>query len=306
MKYEDFIRVDQKFYSVFNREVDDKNPELWKSFIPHRGFVEFLNRTVSSLNREKPQDTKSIWLYGSYGTGKTFAVFVLKHLLEDREEDVEEYFRIYSQSIGPYRERINALRKDGILVVYKSSAGHVNSPVKLNLEVMHSIYDAYSNLKKGENLNDDILSHDLELLISKVKEGAIDWESFIKKYRSRLFYVSSKDEILSKLEKEDLIFAANFVDCLKEEGFSHFAVNDVNKVKKWIEDLIGKGTFSKILFIWDEFSEFFSENAPIFTFQELAHLTQRVPFYCLIVTHRPMDFWKNRFGEDIRRLKDRL
>lgn len=306
MRYEELIKVDQKFYSVFNREVDDKNPELWKSFIPHRGFIDFLNRTINSLNRAKPQETKSIWLYGSYGTGKTFAVFVLKHLLEDREEDVEEYINSYQKLLGPFREKIKALRDERVLVVYKSSAGHVNSSVKLNLEVMNSIYDAYNKFKSRHNLRDEILPDDFELLISKLKESPIDWESFIKKYRHQLFHVKSKDEILLKLEKRDLYFASNLVDCLREEGFSHFAVNDVNEVKKWIESLLEMGFFSRILFIWDEFSEFFSENAPIFTFQELAHLTQKVPFYFLIVTHRQIDFWENKFGEDIRKLKDRF
>ena len=38
------------------------------------------------------ESRKSIWISGPYGTGKTFASFVIKHILENDIEDVKTYF----------------------------------------------------------------------------------------------------------------------------------------------------------------------------------------------------------------------
>ncbi len=306
MKYENFLKIDPRFYSVFNKEVDESNPDLWKTFIPHRGFIEFLDRTLKSLSRERPQDTKSIWLYGSYGTGKTHAGFVLKHLLEDEENVINEYLNRFRQILYPYIEKINSLRRDGILVIYKSGAGHINSSIKLNLEIQQAIYESYKKLLNKKGCIYSLKNTDLDFLKYKVKDEIINWDYFLEKYKRKLFYVSSKEEIISKIERGEIDFCSNLIDCLREEGIQVSCGVNVEALKTWIEELLADGQVSKILFIWDEFSDFFKYDAPIFTFQELIHLTSKVPFYFLIVTHRPPDFWSERLSEDIRKIKDRL
>ena len=48
---------------------------------------------MTALERAHGGDKRSIWLTGAYGTGKTYASFVIKHLLEDDLEVIEEYFK---------------------------------------------------------------------------------------------------------------------------------------------------------------------------------------------------------------------
>lgn len=33
-----------------------------------------------------PKSEKPLWIYGAYGTGKSFASFILKHIIEENEE----------------------------------------------------------------------------------------------------------------------------------------------------------------------------------------------------------------------------
>lgn len=305
-KYENFIRIDSKFYPVFNKEVDENNPNLWKSFIPHRGFSELLERVIKALSRENPKETKSIWLYGSYGTGKTHAVFVLKHLFEDKNEEVEDYLNRFHQMLYPYIDRIKSLRKEGVLVIYRSSAGHINSAIQLNLEIQCGIDESYKNYLKIKNLPYSPKKTDVDLLLNKLRDDIINWEKFLEKNRSKLYYISNKEQAISKLEKGDIEFASALIDCLRDEGIFIFSVDNVQLLKTWIEELFKDGYISRILFIWDEFSDFFKIEAPIFTFQELIHLTQKIPFYFIIVTHRPPDFWTDKLSEDFRKIKDRF
>lgn len=306
VRYEDFIKIDSKFYPVFNKEVDENNPELWKSFIPHKGFLELLEKVIKAISRENPKEVKSIWLFGTYGTGKTHAVFVLKHLLEDKEEVIEDYLSRFHQFLYPYKDRIKNLRKQGVLVVYKSSAGYINSAIKLNLEIQHGIYESYSKRLKNMGLSYTIKNTDLHLLSAKLNEETINWEKFLEKNKSKLYYISSKEEIILRIDKGDIELASALIDCLIDEGIFIFTVNNVQWIKTWIEEILKEGYISKILFIWDEFTDFFNKDAPILTFQELVHLTQKIPFYLLIITHRPPDFWSDKLSEDFRKIKDRF
>ena len=61
-----------------------------------------------------------------------------------------------------------------------------------------------------------------------------------------------------------------------------------------------------IVFIWDEFTEFFTNNVPVTPLQELAHATADMPFYLFLITHRSLNQF-TRIDEDTRKkLLDRF
>ena len=43
---------------------------------------------IETLEKGSALKDRPIWISGSYGTGKTFASFVIKHILEDKLDDV--------------------------------------------------------------------------------------------------------------------------------------------------------------------------------------------------------------------------
>ncbi len=303
-KYCEYLDIDKEFQPVFNQEIDKEYKHLWKSFIPHEDFIKFLDTVIRALNRERPEDKKSIWLFGSYGTGKTHAVFVLKHLLEDDDKEVEDYLKKLPRELA---DKIRALRKQNILVVFKSGAGHVNTSLKLLLEVQQAIYEAYLNYLKRIGSTYVPTKTDIQFLKERLDDSIISWDQLISKHRSKLIEVSSVEDIKDRLDKGDLEFACKLIDILFDEGIlpSGSSMN-ADRLKTWIENLIDQKVVSKILFIWDEFSDFFKSDAPIGTLQELAHLTQKVPFYLLIVTHRAPEHWAQTLREDIGKLKDRF
>ena len=55
---------------------------------------------------------------------------------------------------------------------------------------------------------------------------------------------------------------------------------DVQGMANWIKDIIAKNNISAILFVWDEFTEFFQNNPNSLTgFQTLAEISLSHPFY---------------------------
>ncbi len=92
-RYTDYLTVSEDFVPVFTEHEDKNNKDNWKSFIPHTHMRDMLETLIIALERgHGGGDKRSLWLTGAYGTGKTYASFVIKHLLEDPLEEIKEYF----------------------------------------------------------------------------------------------------------------------------------------------------------------------------------------------------------------------
>ena len=138
-RYSDFLAVREDFIPVFSEEVDKNRREDWKFFIPHDQMKTLLDKLMTALERAHGGDKRSIWLTGAYGTGKTYASFVIKHLLEDDLEVIEEYFKKH-QILTPLWQRFKALRqKEPYLVIYRSASGHITSSRGLMIEIQQAI-----------------------------------------------------------------------------------------------------------------------------------------------------------------------
>ncbi|MGN1157560.1 MAG: hypothetical protein ACI4TK_15390, partial [Agathobacter sp.] len=96
-KYESFIDLAPGYESVIDLH-SDSDAEFWSRYIVTDDMVaavKVLGRTlrpdVTAAKDDKKEDVKHFWLKGSYGTGKTYAAIVLKHLLEDDYDVVEQF-----------------------------------------------------------------------------------------------------------------------------------------------------------------------------------------------------------------------
>lgn len=64
---------------------------------------------------------------------------------------------------------------------------------------------------------------------------------------------------------------------------------DADHLTAWIEAVIQENNLKAIMFIWDEFTEYFRNNMRSLTgFQRIVDLSSSAPFYMLIVTHDAM------------------
>ena len=138
MLYKEYIKVESDFIPVFTSSSDRTHPERWKAFYPHESFKKILTSTVETLEKSSSTKDLPIWMNGSYGTGKTFASFVIKHILEDSLDEVEKYFAHHE--ITSLWQRVEGVRRKGkILVVHQSSSAGINSQNKLFNTIIESV-----------------------------------------------------------------------------------------------------------------------------------------------------------------------
>ena len=89
MKYSEIIGIEPFFDSTFNMTEEKEN--YWKQFITNEKFESNLKEIVNAFTSQTGDQHKSIWVQGTYGTGKSHSTSVIKHLLSDDLADIEDY-----------------------------------------------------------------------------------------------------------------------------------------------------------------------------------------------------------------------
>ena len=295
-RYADFLNVREDFIPVFSEDVDKSHQANWRSFIPHDQMRDLLEKLFIALERGHGGAKRSLWLTGAYGTGKTFACFVIKHLLEDDVAEVSDYMLRYrlTQDLWP---RLRALREGKRhLVIYRSASGHITSSRSLMIEIQQAIKDRL----KARGLMDAFSPTLMDQILQKLTDtsGILNWEAAFAKYRGEFLTVARAEEVVERLRSGDAKLAETVAGVLEREGFTF--VDSPSAIKAWIKEVIRANELQGIIFIWDEFTEFFSSNVPVTPLQELAHATADMPFYLFLVTHRALQQF-TRFDEDTRR-----
>ena len=89
MRYSEIIGIESFFDSTFNMTEEREN--YWKQFITNEKFESNLKEIVNAFTSPTSDQHKSIWIQGTYGTGKSHSTSVIKHLLSDDIEGISDY-----------------------------------------------------------------------------------------------------------------------------------------------------------------------------------------------------------------------
>ena len=89
-KYSDYIKM-QDFLPVY--DMTDETPEMWRTFIPTKQFCDLLSRSVTAITSSEISKRRSMWVRGTFGTGKSHASSVVRHLLCDPATEVDDYIQ---------------------------------------------------------------------------------------------------------------------------------------------------------------------------------------------------------------------
>lgn len=282
-KYSDYFEVNEEYFPCFDESAINKGA-IWEDTYPHATFVELLNATERMLGGTT---NKSLWIHGAYGTGKSKCAYALKKILEVSEDELRAYWEKYEQlrNNQPLLGKILGHKEQGIICAYRYASGSISTPEQLFRVVQESIKAALENQNisyKGENT---------------LKENAILWlqdsahNSFMNDLLKKaewqaLFAQSSADEIINSLKKNADVseLMNNIFKLAAKEGITALSL-DSDGIRNWILDII-KNNNSKIVFVWDEFSDFFRQNRnSLSEFQKLISICQEAPFYFVVVTH---------------------
>lgn len=283
-KYREYFDIDDEYFPQVNDSaIAAASPDFWTRTYPHYTFIEMLNNMERVLAR---QEKRSLWIEGAYGTGKSQCAYALKKILDVPEDELSAYWGRYE----PLKKKTDLLEKlighkqKGIITAYRYASGMIDSPRSLFFAVQETLKASLvaANLYAGENT---------------LKESVIAWidkplnkrhfDALLKEPEwSALFSQSSADEVLNALRKggEVKTLMDNIFRLADKEGFTALNI-DADRLIAWLTDIIDHNNV-KVVFIWDEFSDYFKNNRESLSeFQKLAELVNLRPFYFIVVTH---------------------
>lgn len=303
--YKDYFTVDENYFPAVNEElINQQGKTLWQSFYPHETFIQLLEDIEGVLSRRKKL---SIWTEGEYGTGKSHAVLTAKKILDSSKEETKEYFDKYKNVFpGDLYSKIQGSKEQGkILTIYKNGSSSITDDGKLIAGIQESIIKELA--KEG-------------IKAVGLKESAIKWledevnkEYFNKLVEDKYFHLfegDNADTVINKLKKLDDGDLESLISKIGELGESielNLFKMDINKLIKWIdEEVIKKNNFKSVIFIWDEFTEYFKNNSRSLSgFQKIVEMSATIPFHMLVVTHLSKALFDNTNSE-AKKINDRF
>lgn len=295
MKYSEIIELYEYFQPIV--DITEEKENYWKQFIPTKDFVKVLSDFLTSMT-SIDANRKSIWLQGAYGTGKSHATTVIKHLLWDDQEKIEDFVENLD---APLRERLRNFRKNNKVfpVVIKGISG-ITDPKSFSLSLEKAVKDAL----KRENIEITTES-EFEKYINHIKNAPhMNYETVIENNPELKVRVHNRDNLIAALERRD-VEILKLLENVLEFNLPHKAIDD------WLvevsEELFSKG-ISAMAIYWDEFTSLLelSSVSPILSIlQNIAEKTMNNNIYLFIVSHRhPQQ--ANTQSMDYNKLKDRF
>lgn len=301
MKYSDIISLQDYFHPVFN--LQNEAAGYWKQFIPTTQFNNLLEKTLDAVSSHIPSNRKSIWVQGTFGTGKSHASSVIKHLLCDDISEISEYIneRIDNADL---RNRLDTLRnnKKYFSVVLSGVEGAYN-PRTFTLSLERSVKDALR--KAGYQIT---VKSDFERAIDFVeKNEAIDLNKIINNTPELRIIAKTKEEIIKKLLVGDIELYL-----VLEESLAKYSVQlSSGDLTQWLSEIensiISNHIADGLLIIWDEFTSVMDtiNSGLINVLQNVAELSEKQNIYLYLISHRVPMAQGDR-GKDISKMNDRF
>ncbi|HPC25691.1 MAG TPA: hypothetical protein PLQ59_09275, partial [Fervidobacterium sp.] len=195
MKYEEFVELYDYFQPVVN--ITDERENYWKQFIPTKDFLHVLGRFIDALQSKDPKDRKSIWLQGAYGTGKSHATTVVKHLLWDPVNEIEDFVeKLEAQT----REKLRNFRKENkVLPVVLEGISGITDPKTLSLTLEKAVKEAL----KRENITVQTQSEFEKYIVHIKNTPYINYDIIVQRNIELRSRVRNKDGLLNALNRRN-------------------------------------------------------------------------------------------------------
>ena len=272
-KYSDAIRI-RETKSAYNIQQEEQGE--WSNFIPNVQFNEILTKVIGSVSNKVVDEHRSFWLEGTYGTGKSHAAAVIKHLLCDPVSDIEEYvnqeyanpkFAILRQSLWDLREKIRLLP---VTMIGQCSIAHKDDlSLQIQTHVVKALHEAGLDI---------IVKTDFDNYITNIEKNPIIWDTIIAQNAELASYAPDRKKLIKDLKEADSSVLTLMKNALRESGL-HVRLEQEN-LCKWffeVQDKLAEETeYQGILLIWDEFTDVMqSDLGPslLVELQELAEAT---------------------------------
>jgi len=278
-KYNEIIGLNDYFQAAY--DLTNEIGDYWKQFIPNSKFFEAIRGVLNSLESEK----KSLWLQGTYGTGKSHATAVIKHLLFEDTDQIKEFIENF-QDIQIKTKLLSFRKKNRVFPVVLKGLSNVIDNRTFALVIEKAVKEALK--KYGISIS---TKSDFEKMIYQIETnpGHIDWDSVIQKYSDIRMYVKGKDDLLRKLKTEDLEILKSLESLSSAIGI-HFSQSRIDEwLAEVINELKSQNQADSLMVYWDEFTSVLQHpNTPILLteLQHISELSKNKDVYLFVVSHK--------------------
>ena len=278
--YREYFDIDPEYFPQVNQQLIEQQPDLWKKFYPHETFIKLMKNTISVLSRRQKV---SIWVEGAYGTGKSHAVLTLKKLIDSSEEETKEYWNNFPDQLD--QDLYNQLKQvkssdQKILTVHRYGSSDIEGDDKLVFAIQESIEAALAEreMDSGKGALKDAVVRWLSDEANKMY-----FDTLIGNQYRELFGGITTDEVLTRLNQytgSSLLELMGKIFRVADERQIKALSLDIDGLIAWIQEIIRVNNLKAILFVWDEFTEFFRRNMRGLTgFQKIVDMSSTTPLY---------------------------
>lgn len=286
-KYSDIIKL-SNHRSVYN--IQEEGPKDWESFIANDQFNSILRDVVSSVSNNDQELHKSFWISGTYGSGKSHAGSVIKHLLCDDVKDIEWYVnKEYSDSkYLKLRENLLQMRTEKrFFPANFYGQEKISNILDLSLQIQRGIKKALD--QAGIHLN---IKTDYDTYVNHIELKPDFWRILIDQ-DDKLRAVAPDIEKLKKdLKASDAGVLERVNDALRASRLD-VRMENAN-LPSWIIDVqneLRKQTdYNGLLLVWDEFTNVATSSVGKNVFEELQQvnevfMSEANDSYFLLISH---------------------
>ena len=298
-KYSDFIKM-QDFLPVYDMAAE--TPNLWRTFIPTKQFCDLLNRSFTAITSTEISKRRSMWVRGTFGTGKSHASSVVRHLLCDPIEEIEDY--LANLPDAEMRAKITAIRKQKryFPVVLKGVEGAYNIP-RFSLSIQRETKKAlaaagYPNL---------VVNSDFEKAIEWVVGHPNRIPELLEKNDELASEVPNYDKLVAKLKSNDIDVFMHLEEALAADS-TYLSSDSISEWLVEVEKEIEKARIANGLIIfWDEFTSVMDtlKSDRINVLQNIAEKSQNNNVFLYLISHRTESSSLDTKGKDITKMSDR-
>lgn len=295
MKYSEIIGVEKHFKSAF--DITSDFGDSWKTFISNEKFENNVGQIIKSFTSPVFNNRKSIWVQGTYGTGKSHSLAVIEHLLSDDYEKIEDYLpRINKAQI---RNEITNFRKEKkVFPVVLKGIYAITDVADLTYVIQQQVATALS-----EKNIEIATKTDFQSVIQILKRGDLDsfFESLINKNIELQGYAANKKQLIAALENNETKVIRIITDELKEAGLGGFRTHNIIE---WLTEvkieLENRKIADYMMLFWDEFTSLLdipARRSILNVIQDIAEMSysemndgkDTLGVYIMLVTHKRLE-----------------
>lgn len=298
-KYSDYIKM-QDFLPVY--DMTDETPDMWCKFIPTKQFCDLLQRSITAITSTEISKRRSMWVRGTFGTGKSHASSVIRHLLCDDATEIDTYIQnIPNDAI---RAQLSAIRKQKryFPVVLKGVEGAYNIP-RFSLSIQRETKKALA------------AAGHTSLVVRSDFDKALRWVEGHQARIPELLGLSDElqseaptyEKLVAKLKANDIDVFMHLEEVLAADDtyLSSDSISDwLVEMEKAIEEA---GIANGLIIFWDEFTSVMDtlKSDRINVLQNIAEKSQNNNVILYLISHRTESSSLDAKGKDITKMSDR-